>query len=812
MKLKVFFVLAFVFGFSKYNHAQNVPPAITVEGNQEFCGSAPMNIVTSVSITDPDAGDDTLDNVFIQISEGYTINQDLLVLNGTYPNITSSWSAQEGKLTLEGPANFTEFIDAISNVTFQTTQTNFTQDKSFSINLGGANYLPSTGHYYLYVSSDGITWTASRNAAENLEYFGLQGYLATLTSEEESIFAGEQSLGTGWIGASDVGAENTWRWETGPEAGTVFWMGTANGEPVNGEYSFWNDGEPNNFGNEDYAHITDPSIGNIGSWNDLPNAGDPSGPGNPYYPRGFFVEFGGMPGDPEVNLSASSVIITPKMTFDDAIVICNEGEASVTVNSNTDTVLWYETPSSTTVLNDGFTYNEFITTTTTYWVLPLFDGCVGGPRTPITVTVPDSTEANNITITQCDDATQDGITSFNINNSFELITGGVIDNRAINYFEDANLNNEINGSDYTNMSNPQVIYALVTNTLDGCTNIAEITLDIVLSSNGNSALIETCDDLVEDGFVFFDLSEADVQVLSGAPINASVSYYATYDDASLEVNSLPNSYFNTIANEQVIYARINSGDACYSINEVVLRVKPLPNINTFEEFYYCLNNFPDTITLSGGIIEDIPNNYYYNWSTGETTMTIEVNEIGTYTVLVTEPDGCVNERIINVIASNVATVDNVIVEDVSSNNSITVLVSGEGDYEYSITSADGPYQTLNTFENIVPGIYTVYVRDTKNDCGVSTEDVSVVGFTKFFTPNNDGYNDTWQLKGISEQFQPNSKVFIFDRFGKLLYTLNSPLDAWDGTFKGKPLPASDYWFSATLEDGRSFKNHFTLKR
>ncbi|WP_299275564.1 T9SS type B sorting domain-containing protein [uncultured Psychroserpens sp.] len=812
MRTKVFFVLILIFGYSEYGFAQNAPPVITVEGNQEFCGNAPMNIVTSVSITDADAGDTTLENVFIQISEGYTINQDLLVLNGIYPNITSSWLVQEGKLTLEGPASFTEFIDAISNVTFQTTQTNFTQDKSFSINLGDANYLPSTGHYYLYVSSDGITWTAARDAAENLDYFGLQGYLATLTSEEESTFAGEQSPGTGWIGASDVGVESTWRWETGPEAGTVFWMGTANGQPVNGEYSFWNNGEPNNFGNEDYAHITDPSIGNIGSWNDLPNAGDPAGPGNPYYPRGFFVEFGGMPGDPVVNLSASSIIITPKMTFDDTIVVCNEGEVSVNINANTDTVLWYETPSSTTLLNDGFTFSEFITTTTTYWVLPVFDGCVGGPRTPITVTVPDVPDANNISITQCDDSTQDGITSFNIDNAFELITGGIINNRIINYFEDVNLNNAINGSDYTNSSNPQIIYAQVIDILNGCANIAEVTLEVIVSSNGSSALIETCDDLVEDGFVFFDLSEANNQVLSGAPQNATVSYYETYDDASLELNGLPNAYFNTIQNEQTIYARINNGEACYRISEVLLRVKPLPNVNTIEEVYYCLNDFPETITLSGGIIDGIPNNYYYNWSTGETTMAIEINEIGSYSVVVTEPDGCANERTINVIASNVATIDNVEVEDVSANNSITILVSGEGEYDYSITSVNGPYQSSNTFTDVVPGIYTVYVRDIKNNCGVATENVSVIGYAKFFTPNNDGYNDTWKLMGISEQFQPNSKVFIFDRFGKLLYTLNSPIDAWDGTFKGNPLPASDYWFSATLEDGRTFKNHFTLKR
>jgi len=414
---------------------------------------------------------------------------------------------------------------------------------------------------------------------------------------------------------------------------------------------------------------------------------------------------------------------------------------------------------------------------------------------------------------QCDDSTPDEFTTFNIDNAFEDITGGVIDNRTITYYEDAALSNAINGNAYGNISNPQVIYAEVVDTVYGCSDIAEITLEVVVSSGSNSTLIEVCDDLVEDGFVFFDLSLADEQVLSDAPTNATVSYYETYENASLEIDSLPNLFFNTVVNEQIIYARVNNNTDCYGINEVRLVVKALPQLSdTFETVYYCLNTFPDTITLNGGIVNDTPNNFYYNWSTGETTIDIEINTIGTYTVLVTEPDGCSNQRTINVLPSNIATVESVVVEDISANNSITILVSGEGDYEYALTDSNGPYQESNTFDNLQPGIYSVFIKDIKNDCGIISEDISVIGYAKFFTPNGDGFNDTWQLKGISEQFQPNSKVFIFDRFGKLLYTLNSFSDAWDGTFNGKALPSNDYWFSATLEDGRSFKNHFTLKR
>ena len=58
----------------------------------------------------------------------------------------------------------------------------------------------------------------------------------------------------------------------------------------------------------------------------------------------------------------------------------------------------------------------------------------------------------------------------------------------------------------------------------------------------------------------------------------------------------------------------------------------------------------------------------------------------------------------------------------------------------------------------------------------------------------------------------NSQVLIFDRYGKLLAEIDPLGPGWDGTFNGFNMPASDYWFSVTLEDGRIFNNHFALKR
>lgn len=788
------------------------PPNISASGNQMYCAEAPMPIVTDVSISST-SGESMLDVIFIQIATGYSLGNDVLSLTGTHPNITESWSIGEGLLTLTGPASFADFENAISAVRFQTSENNFTQDKFFSINLGEANFLPATGHYYFYVEDIGVSWTQARDAAAAETYFGLQGYLATITTEEEVQITGEQAQGTGWIGGSDQGTEGVWRWETGPEAGQVFWNGAVNGSSPDGMFAFWNNGEPNNLGEEDYAHITDPDIGILGSWNDLAITGS-TDPNSAYHPKGYIVEFGGMPGDPDINVSASTVIVMPKTNIY-TNRICEEGIAEITIETNTDEVLWFETQSSTDIIHTGFTYENYINTSTTYYVLPLFNGCNDGNRIPVTVNVYESPIANDITIIQCDDEVGDGISSFNLNNYTDDIVrdvnGQVIPIWDISFYEDEDLSVQINSDNYINTSNYQVIYAKVLDDFTGCFSVSEVTLQ-VNSSSDTSASIEICDDFIEDGFAFFDLSEADNQILTNSPVNASIAYYVTYNEALLRENVIIGDYFNEVAYNQTVYARVDIDNTCYAINEVNLTVKNLPNVLQYEEVYYCLNSFPETTTLEGGILDDIPNNYAYDWSTGETTMNIEVNEVGTYTVFVTRPAGCTNRRTIVVLPSSTATVETIEVLDISENNTITVLVTGEGDYVYALDDENGVYQESNVFENVSPGIHTVYVKDIKNNCGIVSSDISVLGFPKFFTPNDDTVNDTWQISGFSSQFPVTARVDIFNRYGKHLAILNDNNPKWDGTYNGQLLPTDDYWFVAKLIDGRTFKGHFTLKR
>ena len=219
------------------------------------------------------------------------------------------------------------------------------------------------------------------------------------------------------------------------------------------------------------------------------------------------------------------------------------------------------------------------------------------------------------------------------------------------------LTQEITTSAYTNTSNPQIIYAEVTDLVSGCVNTAEVTLEV--SSNAiNNAVLSVCDGNEELGFTQFELSIADPQITNGLPPDVTITYYETLDNALLLTNPLANFYTNTTPYSQTIFARLEQNGNCYGISEVQLNVIGLPNIETEEEMLYCLNFSPQFITLESGIT----NNFYdytYEWSTGETTPEIQVNQVGSYTVEVTEIGGCSKTKTISVQPSNIAIIDTI---------------------------------------------------------------------------------------------------------------------------------------------------------
>ena len=147
------------------------------------------------------------------------------------------------------------------------------------------------------------------------------------------------------------------------------------------------------------------------------------------------------------------------------------------------------------------------------------------------------------------------------------------------------------------------------------------------------------------------------------------------------------------------------------------------------------------------------------------------------------------------------------VNDFSDNNSIEIIVNSNFNYEYSLDGIN--YQSTNTFSNLIPDVYSVFVREI-DGCGKLEESVFVLNLPTFFTPNNDDKNDYW---GLGVEINQEYSLIIFDRYGKTLTTLNNNVTKWSGTFNGNILPSNDYWYTISFKSsGFSKSGHFTLKR
>jgi|GEM_PF-1291518 len=148
----------------------------------------------------------------------------------------------------------------------------------------------------------------------------------------------------------------------------------------------------------------------------------------------------------------------------------------------------------------------------------------------------------------------------------------------------------------------------------------------------------------------------------------------------------------------------------------------------------------------------------------------------------------------------------IIIVELSLNNSIEVLIDSNLEYQFSLDGLN--YQNSNVFNNLIGGDYTVYVKEV-NGCGILEELVTIIDYPKYFTPNGDNNNDFWGLRGNTDRLY---SVFIYDRYGKLLKSITQNGGVWDGKYNGQDMPANDYWFEIVFEDGQSKSGHFSLKR
>lgn len=423
----------------------------------------------------------------------------------------------------------------------------------------------------------------------------------------------------------------------------------------------------------------------------------------------------------------------------------------------------------------------------------------------------------SLNFTSCDDD-QDGFVNFDVS-SLETILLEGLPNVALTFWnEDGSfLPSPLSNPFFTNSQN--VLVRATNITTNACffeTTIAFTVDDLPEVFPIPTQLTTFCDDetdpLMQNGLFAFDTSSFQ-DILVGNQTNVTVNYYN--EAGQILASPLPNPLISGTQNITVILSNTTNSN-CSTTATIPLRVHPTPRIELFDDELICSDNPSFTRILDAGFVNQASTaqftfQWFLNGNTivNQTSESLTVNEEGVYTVEVTHPNGCSKTRTITVNASNLATIDEVQVVDFSNENSVTIMVSGLGNYVYSLDNEN--FQESNFFPNLETGIYTVYVKDLLG-CGTKSKIINVLGAPNFFTPNGDGHHDFWNIKGASRPLSSKIKIAIFDRFGKLLVSINPLTQGWDGTFQGQAMPSTDYWYVIEIDHRRVVKGHFSLIR
>jgi gliding motility-associated-like protein len=454
---------------------------------------------------------------------------------------------------------------------------------------------------------------------------------------------------------------------------------------------------------------------------------------------------------------------------------------------------------------------------------------------------------------QCDfdNDPNDFIANFNLTTQESKIYSGS-DPVTIDFFEtaDTSFSSPLAKNDYRNSTSTNAIngnhtlIVRVTNDTTNCAETLEIELKVNPSGIDSYPDIYTCElDLNENipdsrnsigsanSFYNLDNKTIDIIVNSSGSLDKDThdfSYFRTGKDATLQINEIVAPYEDDIFNNGAdLFVRISlkNSNACENVGQfsIIIQERPIPQ-GSADALLLCLNN---PINVPQPITTDLDANTgfsgdTYTWYlngrllTNETNAILKANKKGEYSVVASrfymnntansaDDFTCTGYNMFTVLESNVARIENFsFVEDEnnSENNTLTVMAIGQGDYEFALRNDDKNTTTLfqdePVFENIEGGIYTIIIRD-KNGCIPNTTlQVSALQFPRFFTPNGDGRNDTWAIKGANNTFYSKSSIRIFNRYGKLVAEPTLDGIGWDGTNNGRILSSDDYWYNIIL--------------
>ncbi len=195
----------------------------------------------------------------------------------------------------------------------------------------------------------------------------------------------------------------------------------------------------------------------------------------------------------------------------------------------------------------------------------------------------------------------------------------------------------------------------------------------------------------------------------------------------------------------------------------------------------------------------------YQWSTGDITQTITVNESGNYSVTVYDNSGCSATDSIQVQVTDgpkFTGYEQTPVSTIADGFVVLYASGGTGDLQYSLLNT-APYQASNQFSRLKKGIYTATVID-QNGCTDSMQiqiltEKDPVEPSDGFSPNQDGVNETWTINKI--EIYPKAIVRVYDRYGKQVFESKGNYKPWDGSYNNNFVPSGTYYYYIDLQNG-----------
>ena len=304
--------------------------------------------------------------------------------------------------------------------------------------------------------------------------------------------------------------------------------------------------------------------------------------------------------------------------------------------------------------------------------------------------------------------------------------------------------------------------------------------------------------------------------------NSTNSFQWDFGDGTTSDVENPKHTYATKGNYDVQFSFSNSLGCNYSMKKTILiNPNPAPHLS---DGIVCLDMSGKTVqtyTLDTGLPSD---GFTYRWFLNgklladATEKTYAATQKGKYSVtVINNSTYCMGEASAMVVSFQIPSDIVMKLSDAFAESSFVnvEVVGGTGPFVFQLD--DNQFQDSNVFRELSFGEHRITVRDSSG-CTFISKQITILGYPKFFTPNNDGYNDYWNIPNYKNFFQ--AQISIFDRYGKLIKEITPGDLGWDGYHNGHLMPATDYWFRLNYNEkelngdakSKSFKSHFSLKR